>query len=118
MNGIVRLKTNPRMSMAAIHGGTVYLSGQVALGSIGADAHAQTLEVLERVDGLLAEAGSSRERILSATIWLTDTAHFEILNEAWEAWLPAGCAPARATVISDLAIEGLVVEIAVIAALS
>lgn len=106
------------MSMAVVHGGIVYLSGQVALGSIGADARTQTLEVLERVENLLVEAGSGRDRLLSATIWLTDTAHFEVVNAAWEAWLPAGCAPARATIISGLALEGLAVEIAVIAAIS
>ena len=118
MSDIVRLHTNSRMSMAVVHGGIVYLSGQIALNSIGADARTQVLEILERIDLLLAEAGSNRHNILSATIWLTEIAHFEVINSEWEAWLPAACAPARATVVSQLALEGLVVEIAVIAAIA
>lgn len=116
MSEIDRHHANPRMSMAVVHAGTVYLSGQVALDSIGADATTQTREVLRRIDTLLAEADSGRDRILSATIWLTDVAHYGAMNAEWDAWLPEGCAPARATVISGLALEGLAVEIAVVAA--
>lgn len=116
MSDIRRIRPNARMSMSVVHGGTVYLAGQIALDSVGADATTQTREVLRRIDGLLEEAGSARDRILSASIWLTDIAHFDALNAEWDAWLPAGCAPARATVVSALALPGLVVEIAVIAA--
>ena len=116
MSEIRRVRTNQRMSMAAVHAGTVYLAGQVALDSVGADATTQTREVLRRIDALLDEAGSGRDRLLSATIWLTDIAHYEAMNAEWDAWLSAGCAPARATVVSGLALAGLAVEIAVVAA--
>lgn len=116
MSDIVRFRTDARMSMASVHGGVAYLSGQIALKSVGADVTVQTREVLGQIDAILAEVDSGRDRILSASVWLTDLAHFAAMNAEWEAWLPAGCAPARATVISGLALEGLSVEIAVIAA--
>ncbi len=116
MSEVRRFRANPRMSMAVVHAGTAYLSGQVALDSVGADATTQTQEVLRRIDALLGEVGSARDRILSATIWLTDIAHYEAMNAVWDAWLPAGGAPARATVVSGLALAGLAVEIAVVAA--
>lgn len=116
MTTLRRLQTNSRMSMAVIHAGVVYLAGQVALNSIGRDARTQTREVLDRIDALLAEAGSSRDRLLSATIWLVDMADYDAMNADWDDWLPAGGAPARATVGSPLALPGLLVEIAVIAA--
>lgn len=116
MSEIHRIGTNPRMSMAVAHAGTVYLSGQVALDSIGADTQTQVREVLGRIDALLEQSGSGRDRLLSATVWLTDVSHYEVLNREWDAWLPTESAPARATVISGLALPGLVVEIAVVAA--
>ena len=117
MSDIRRMGTSPRMSMGVVRGGAVYLSGQVAPDSPGASATVQTREVLGRIDALLKESGSGRERILSATIWLTDMADYDAMNAAWDAWLPAGCAPARATVGAALALSGLCVEIGVVAAL-
>lgn len=111
-----RIQTNQRMSMAVVHGGTVYISGQLALESRGADVATQTREILGRIDALLAEAGSSRDRLLSASIWLTDMTQFDTMNGEWDAWLPEGAAPARATVGAALALSGFDVEIAVIAA--
>ena len=118
MSDIVRIKTNSRMSMAVIHNGTVYISGQLAFDSRGEDAATQTREILQRIDALLVERGSGRERLLSASIWLTDMAHFDAMNAEWDAWLPEGAAPARATVGAALAMPGFDVEIAVVAAIA
>ena len=46
----------------------------------------------------LKQAGSHKSKILSANIWLTDMRGFGQMNEAWEAWIPKGNTPARATV--------------------
>lgn len=116
MSDITRIDCGPRMSKAVVHGGTVYVSGQLALDARGADATTQTREVLRRIDDLLSATGSSRERLLSASIWLPDMAHFDAVNAVWDAWLPAGAAPARATVGAALALPGFEVEIAVVAA--
>ncbi|MFZ8942549.1 MAG: RidA family protein, partial [Gemmobacter sp.] len=89
---ITRLHIGPRMSQAVIHNDTVYLAGQVGEGATVAE---QTRDVLAQIDRLLAEAGSSRERILQAIIWLADMADFAQMNSVWDGWIPAGHTPAR-----------------------
>ena len=69
---ITRLQAGPRMSQAVIHGATIYLAGQVADQAKGKSVGEQTKEILATIDGLLAEAGSDKTRILSATIYLAD----------------------------------------------
>jgi enamine deaminase RidA (YjgF/YER057c/UK114 family) len=94
----------------------VYLCGQTASGTAIADTAGQTREILARIDALLAEAGTDRSRMLAATIHLADMGDFTAMNAAWEAWLPAGAAPARTTVQALLAAPELRVEITVVAA--
>ena len=113
---IQRMHTNKRMSQIVVHGDTIYLAGQVALDRPGASFAEQTRNVLERIDALLAEAGSDRSKLLSATIWLADMRGFEEMNAIWDAWVPEGCAPARATVEAKLATPQFTVEIGVVAA--
>lgn len=110
-----RIHTNARMSQIVVRGDTVYLAGQVA-DDPQADVREQTRQVLAKVEKLLNEAGSGKSQMLSATIWLPDIADFAAMNEIWDAWVPAGAAPARACVQSALAFDGLKVEIGVIAA--
>ena len=112
---IERIECGSRMSKAVVHTGTVYLSGQTSDAS--ADAGGQTRESLAKIDAYLERAGTDRHHLLKANIWLRDIAHFAEMNTAWDAWVPEGCAPARATVESHLASEELLVEIQVVAAL-
>ena len=111
---ITRMHTGARMSKIVKHAGTVYLCGQVG---DGATVTEQTRDCLSRVDRLLNEAGSSREHMLQATIWLADMADFEEMNAVWDAWVPTGHAPARACGEAKLADAELLVEIIVTAAL-
>lgn len=104
------------MSQAVVHGATVYLAGQVADQTKGKSVGDQTREILAKIDGLLAEAGSDKTKILSATIYLADIATFAEMNAIWDAWVPPGHAPARATVEAKLAAPPYTVEIACIAA--
>ena len=113
---IRRIEVGPRMSQAVVHGNTVYLAGQVA-GDTSGDTTAQTKVILEQIDKLLATAGSDKTKILSATIYLPDIADFAAMNTAWDAWVPQGHTPARATVEAKLAAPVYKVEIAVIAAI-
>lgn len=115
-NDIHRHHANARMSKIVRHAGLVFLCGQTASGTPIEDAAGQTREVLSRIDALLAEAGTERSRLLSATIHLRDMADFAAMNAAWEAWVPAGQAPARTTVQAALASPALRVEITVVAA--
>ncbi|MEP3674770.1 RidA family protein [Sulfitobacter sp.] len=110
---ITRLHTSDRMSKIVKHNGTIYLCGQVGAGDSVAE---QTIDCLGRVDALLQEAGSDREHILQAVIWLADMADFAEMNAVWDAWVPKGHAPARACGEAKLARDVLKVEIIVTAA--
>jgi enamine deaminase RidA (YjgF/YER057c/UK114 family) len=114
---IQRLEVGRRMSQAVIHNGTVYLAGQVAADAQGRPVREQTVNILSRIDALLAAAGTDKSKLLSATVWLTDMGKFEEMNAVWEAWVSPGNTPARATVEARLAGPQYLVEIAVIAAL-
>ena len=114
---IQRIEPGRRMSEASIHDGIVYLAGQVADDPSG-DAEAQTRQVLAQIDALLAQAGSDKSRILRAQIYLADIADFAAMNRAWDAWVVAGNAPARATVEARLANPAWKVEIVVTAAVA
>ncbi len=110
---IVRHEIGPRMSQANIHNGVVYLAGQIGEGET---VKAQTEAILAQIDRLLALSNSSKERILSAQIWLADMSDFAEMNAAWDAWVPAGNTPARATGESRLAADKYKVEIIIVAA--
>ena len=111
---IERIDAGPRMSEACIHGGLVYLAGQIPE-TPGADIETQTREVLAAIDDLLAQAGSDKTRILRAQVYLADAADFAGMNRAWDAWVVPGQAPARATVEARLANPAWKVEIVVTA---
>ena len=113
---IQRIDAGPRMSEATLHGGVVYLAGQVPE-TLDAGIEVQTAEVLAAIDALLAQAGSDKARILRAQVYLADIADFDGMNRAWDAWVVPGQAPARATVEARLADAGWKVEIVVTAAL-
>lgn len=110
------LKIGKRMSQVIIHANTVYTAGQVAE-DVSLDAAGQTHQILNGLDQLLAEAGTDKSHLLSATIWLADMADFEAMNSAWDAWITPGHAPVRACVQALLARPGWKVEIMVVAAL-
>ena len=81
-----------------------------------ADIGGQTREVLARIDALLAEAGTSRDRLLTASIYLKAMSDFAAMNECWEKWLASAADPARTTVQAALASDNLLIEITVAAA--
>lgn len=116
MTDIKRIDVGPRMSQAVVYGNTVYLAGQVAQRAPGASVAEQTKDILTRIDELLAEAGSDKTKLLSATIWITDMATFNEMNSVWDAWVSPGNTPGRACVEAKLAAPQFTVEIAVIAA--
>ncbi len=97
---------------------TPWVIGQVPEDSAGDDAKAQAESVLNQIDLYLHKAGTDKTKLLSATVYLTSMDHYNAMNEAWEAWMPKGFAPARATVGNvSLARPQWKIEIVVIAAL-
>ncbi|MBN3562251.1 RidA family protein [Aliamphritea spongicola] len=110
-----RIGVGERMSRAVIHQGTAYFCGQVPKDETE-DMQGQTRSLLEKVDALLAEAGSDKRHILSVTIYINDMAEFAAMNAVWDAWVAEGHAPARACVEAQMARPSLKVEMSVIAA--
>lgn len=113
---IKRLKADvPFLRAATVHGGIVYVSGQVALDSPGASVRAQSEEIFARIDEILQEAGSDKHHLLKADVWLTDISTVGDFNEVWMEWLGEGDIPARACVESKFANPDWYVEVAVVA---
>ena len=110
---IQRINIGPRMSEAVIYNGTVWLAGQIGEGESVTE---QTRDVLRQVDALLAEAGTSKENIVQALIWLADMGDFAEMNAVWDEWVPQGHTPARATGEAKLAAPKYKVEIIITAA--
>jgi enamine deaminase RidA (YjgF/YER057c/UK114 family) len=111
---ITRIEPGKRMSQAVVANGFVFLAGQVAAlpdSSVGG----QTAQVLAQIDRLLAAAGSGKEKILSANVYLADMADFAAMNAVWEAWVHPQEKPARATVQTPLATPEYRVEIQIVA---
>jgi enamine deaminase RidA (YjgF/YER057c/UK114 family) len=92
-----------------------WLAGQVAADPT-ADITAQAKSVLAQIDALLAEIGSDKTQILSATVYLADIKDFPLMNAVWDAWVPQGHTPARATVEAKLASPAYRIEIQIVAA--
>jgi enamine deaminase RidA (YjgF/YER057c/UK114 family) len=112
---IQRFDVGSRLSEMAIHNGTVYLAGQVPEDPT-LDIEGQTRQVLAAIDTLLARAGTDKTRLLMVQIFLTDLADFAGMNRVWDAWVPAGHAPPRATVQAALATPGWKIEVVATAA--
>ncbi len=113
--GLQRLHVAARYSEAAVFNGVVYLAGMVPE-CAETDIRSQTANVLAQIDQRLAEAGSSKTRLLRVQIYLRDIADISAMNEVWDAWVPAGHAPPRATVEAGLANPDWCIEVVVTAA--
>ena len=114
MLDIARIGVGPRMSQAVVFGDLVWLAGQC--GTAHKTITEQSQEALAKIDGLLAEVGSDKTRLLSTTIWLGNIADYDEMNAVWDAWIPEGCAPARACGEAKLGGVGYDVEFICVAA--
>lgn len=112
---IQRFEIGKRLSEMAVYNGTIYLSGQIPEDT-SVNIQGQTRQVLESIDGLLAQAGSDKSKILHAQIFLPDLGDFAAMNEVWEAWVVPGHTPTRATVQAALADPRWKIEVVVTAA--
>jgi enamine deaminase RidA (YjgF/YER057c/UK114 family) len=113
---IRRLAEEERLSGPVVHGGLVWLAGQVA-DDATLDAEGQTADILRQIGALLAEAGTNKSRLLSATVVLADIADAAAMNRAWDRWLDRAAKPARMTIEARLVDPRWRVEITGVAAL-
>lgn len=103
-------------SPATEAGGFVFISGQVAFDAAGklvgkGDVRRQTEVVLDNVKGAIEAAGGTMDDIAKVNVYLTDPAHFQIMNEVYRRYFSGEEKPARATVIAVLATPDFLVEI-------
>jgi enamine deaminase RidA (YjgF/YER057c/UK114 family) len=105
----------PIISQYVIHDGVVHTLG--ITGDPAGDVRAQTRQVLERLDELLARAGTDRSRLISAMVWLADMRDFDEHNREWNDWVDVENPPVRACVEARLWKPGLRVEVRALAAL-
>ncbi|HEX7125797.1 MAG TPA: RidA family protein [Thermodesulfobacteriota bacterium] len=119
---IVRSGRPPRdlpLSPAVKSGGLVYTSGMLGTdpetgrlveGGIGP----QTRQALENLERTLEAGGSGLDKVVKATVFITDTANFQGMNEVYRQYFPVD-PPARSTVRCDLVLPGALVEIELVA---
>lgn len=109
----------PTYSQAVKAAGLVFVSGtgpfDVATGTIkGETIQEQTRQCLTNISAILAAAGSSLSKIVSATVILLEEADFSGMNEEWVRWFPTD-PPARQGAKLPVRMPGMKVSIAVIA---
>ena len=109
---IKRHQAGKLFSAAVEHDGLVYVAGQVA-DDLTQGVRGQTEQVLKKIDAILAAADTSKSKILSANVWVTDIRNRDEMNAAWTAWADPANLPARATVEAKLADPRMLVEIMV-----
>ena len=83
-------------------GGLLFTSGQIAIDPakgklIEGNVSAQTRRVLENLKAVLEAGGSSLDRVVKATVYLTDLSTFSKMNEVYAEYL-GHIKPARSTV--------------------
>jgi len=103
----------PCISRVVVRGDTVHVCG-VTPDPVG-DIKVQTRQVLERIDRLLASAGSNKSRLITAQVWLSDMRMFEEHNDVWNQWVDQANPPVRACVGAELWKLNMLVEIMVTA---
>jgi enamine deaminase RidA (YjgF/YER057c/UK114 family) len=105
--------TTPTRSRAVAHNGVIYAVATAKNKSAG--LYEQTKDALALIDSTLAEAGSSKSRILRTIVYITDMSRKGEMDRAWDEWVDRANPPQRACIGAALADKDLV-EILVTAA--
>jgi 2-iminobutanoate/2-iminopropanoate deaminase len=82
--------------------GFVFTAGQIPINPASGKVEATTIEdqtrqVLSNVDAVLRAAGSSLDRVVKMTVFMTDLADFQAMNGVYAGFFPAD-PPARSAV--------------------
>jgi 2-iminobutanoate/2-iminopropanoate deaminase len=109
----------PTHSQATKAAGLIFVSGTVpadpATGQlVGTTVQEQTRQCLSNIAEILKAAGSSLDKLVSATVILADEDDFPGMNEEWLRWFPAD-PPARQGAKLPVRVAGLKISIAAIA---
>jgi enamine deaminase RidA (YjgF/YER057c/UK114 family) len=96
MGGIQRYGNSKRWADVVVHRGVAYWV-EVAE-DMSLDARGQIAQVLAQIDATLAMIPSDRTRLLQVLVYIADENDAPVLNELWDAWVPADHPPVRAMV--------------------
>ena len=112
-------KPPPAYGQAVRAGGLVFVSGTAPADPgtgklVGETIQEQTRQCLANIAAILEAAGSSMDKIVSATVVLADEDDFAGMNEEWLRWFPSN-PPARQGAKLPVRVPGLKVSIAAIA---
>lgn len=102
----------PPISRFVRSGDHIYVSGQVPLDPNGAlvpnEITAQTMQVLDNLEAVLAEAGATLDDVVKTTVFLTNVKRdFEGMNAVYSERF-ARRKPSRSTIGAELAIDALI----------
>lgn len=105
-------------SQAVKQGNIVYISGQLPITKEGTmitgDIKEQTLAALANLEAILKEAGSSKNKVLKTTIFISDISLWAEANEAYASFFGEH-KPARSAVPTKDLPRGFLIEIESIA---
>lgn len=105
-------------SLAVKAGGFVFCSGQIPLDAsgqlVGSGVEQQTEQVMKNIQAVLTEAGVGFNQVVKTTIYLTDMADFQVVNQVYAQYFKENL-PARSTVAVKGLPKGALVEIEVLA---
>ena len=113
MGDIRRYGSSRRWADLVVHRGVAHWV-EVAE-DMSLDARGQIAQVLAQIDATLETIKSDRTRLLQVLVYIADMTDGPILNELWDAWVPAAHPPVRAMVQAGLG-EACRVEMVVMAA--
>lgn len=91
-------------------GNMVYIAGKT---SKEKGLEAQARDVIRIINERLELAGSDKNHILRATVFLKHISDFQAMNAIWKEWFDQEHAPVRATVEANMAHEDILIEIVV-----
>ncbi|QEL27357.1 RidA family protein (plasmid) [Bosea sp. F3-2] len=113
---IVHVGSKPRASEYIEFNNVVYVSGLTAPNrDVGIEG--QTQQVLDRIDAVLAKAGTHKGKILAVQVFLANIDRdFDAMNTVWDKWTDPDHAPTRATVQAPMARKPILIEMVVQAA--
>jgi enamine deaminase RidA (YjgF/YER057c/UK114 family) len=112
--GLIHAPPRPTMCLAIAY--RDWFSVCMTAPDVSGDIAAQTRQILNSFDALMADAGTDKSRLLTAEIWIKRIDDFDAMNAVWENWLAPGQAPTRACTRADMSRPECLVEIRVTAA--
>jgi len=93
-------------------GGILHFGGLIA-DDLSLDMKGQTAQICAKIENLLTEVGSTKEKLVTAMLYITDFDQKDGMNEAWLEWLPAEVLPTRATIgVAELG-KNVLIEVVV-----